>query len=382
MCRGRLARPQRRSCDDALHSRRSVTRKVTVKNTSNETWRGAHVEVKVTDAQGRGRGGSPNLVPAQDYSPGQVQKASAVAWVVGKQEEPGLFFLKFSVVDSEERTRSTTSQEIAVNQLPASLLVICAHEGDEQAFAGLIRAAVEDKIPAQVLILAAGNVGPCARYFGSPCGPNEAREFGAVRMEESAQALEHLGLARDKLIILGLPDEGLETIWFDHKELSNPFLSISLACDFAPYPNVYKPNLPYARDAVMAAIRQIVTDFHPAMIAVSHPDDRRMVHRAANWFALKACQELLKTKGLDPQTTLLAGEAGGAEGSQPAPFKYENFVVHLSGEAAALKQEMAWMYQSQDGNQAEARRKTLAELPREENYFRITDWQEHAGWNE
>ncbi len=133
---------------------------------------------------------------------------------------------------------------------------------------------------------------------------------------------------------------------------------------------------------MIAAIGQIITDFHPAMIALSHPDDRRMVRGAANWFAIKACQELLKTKGLDPQTTVLAGEAGGAEGSKPAPFKYENFVVHLSGEAAALKQEMAWMYQSQDGNQAEARRKTLAELPREENYFRITDWQEHAGWNE
>jgi LmbE family N-acetylglucosaminyl deacetylase len=360
----------------------TVPRKVTVKNTSNETWRGAHVEVKVTDAQGRDRGGSPNLVPAQDYSPGQVQKASAVAWVVGKQEEPGLFFLKFSVVNSEGRTRATTSQEIAVNQLPASLLVICAHEGDEQAFAGLLRAAIEDKIRAQVLILGAGNVGPCARYFGSPCGPNEVREFGAVRMEESAEALEHLGLARDKLTILGLPDEGLETIWFEHKELSSPLLSISLACDFAPYANVYKPNLPYARDAVMEAIRQIITDFHPAMIAVPHPDERRMDHRAANWFALKACQELVKTKALDPQTTLLAAQMVEGGGSKPAPFKYEKFVVHLSGEAAALKQEMAWIYQSQDGNPAEAERKTLAELPREENYLRIMDWQEHAGWNE
>jgi LmbE family N-acetylglucosaminyl deacetylase len=357
----------------------TVPRQVTVKNTSGETWRGAHVEVKVTDAQGRERGGSPNLVPAQDYSPGQSQRALAVTWAVSKQEEPGIFFLKFSVVDSDGRTRATTSQEIAVNQLPASLLVIGAQEGDEQPFAGLIRAAVEGKIPVQVLILTAGDWRGCDRYFDMSCGPNEAREFGRVHMEESAEALEHLGVPRAKLTVLGLPEDGLGAIWFGHKEL---FLSINLACDHAPYENVYQPNLPYARDAVIAAIRQIITDFHPAMIALTHPDDRQPDRRTASWFAIKACQELLKAKGLDPQTVVLADQMKGAGDIKPAPYKYENFVVHLGGEAAALKQEMAWLYQSRDGNQAESQRKTLAELPREENHLRIMDWQEHEGWNE
>ena len=76
-------------------------------------------------------------------------------------------------------------------------------------------------------------------------------EFGKVRMEESAEALEHLGLPRENLTILGLPDGGSGEIWFNHKEPSNPFLSIYLACDHAPYENVYKPNLPYSRDAVV-----------------------------------------------------------------------------------------------------------------------------------
>ena len=260
--------------------------------------------------------------------------------------------------------------------------MICAHEDDEQAYAGLIRAAVEAKIPVQVLILTAGDVGECERYFDKPCGPNEAREFGTVRLEESAEALEHLGLPRDKLIDLGLPDGGSGAIWFDHKDSSNPFLSIYLACDHAPYENVYKPNLPYARDAVVEAIRQIITNFHPAMIALTGPDERHVDHRTANWFAIKACQELLKAKGLDPQTVVLADQVYGAGGFKPAPYKYENFVVHLSGEAAALKQEASWIYQSQDGNLAEGERKTLAELPREEKHLRIMDWQEHEGWNE
>jgi LmbE family N-acetylglucosaminyl deacetylase len=133
---------------------------------------------------------------------------------------------------------------------------------------------------------------------------------------------------------------------------------------------------------VIEAIRQILTDFHPAMIALTHPDERDGDHRTASWFAIKACQELLKVKGLDAQTVVVADQAGGAGVSKPAPYKYENFVVHLSGEAAALKQEMAWIYQSQDGNHAEGARKTLAELPREEKHLRIMDWQEHEGWDE
>jgi LmbE family N-acetylglucosaminyl deacetylase len=360
----------------------AVTRKVTVKNTSEEIWKGAHVEVKVTDAQGRDRGGSQDFMPAQDYAPGQSQSASAVAWLVTPQEAPGLFSLKFSVVDSQGRTRATTTQEIAVNQLPASLLVICAHEDDDQAYTGLMRAAVEAGIPVHLLTLTAGDVGACERYFDKPCGPNEAREFGTVRLEETAEVLEHLGIPRDNLIDLGLPDGGSGAIWFEHKDSSNPFLSIYLACDHAPYENVYKPNLPYARDAVVEAIRQIITNLHPAMIALTGPDERHVDHRTANWFAIKACQELLKQKVLDPQTIVLADQVYGAGGFKPAPYKYENFVVHLSGEAAALRQEVTWIYQSQDGNLHEGDKMTFAELPREEKHLRIMDWQEHEGWNE
>jgi LmbE family N-acetylglucosaminyl deacetylase len=275
-----------------------------------------------------------------------------------------------------------TTTEIAVNDLPASLLVICAHEDDEQAYTGLMRAAVEAKIPVHLLTLTAGDVGECERYFDKPCGPNEAREFGTVRLEETAEVLEHLGIPRDNFIDLGLPDGGSGAIWFEHKDSSNPFLSIYLACDHAPYENVYKPNLPYARDAVIEAIRQVITNLHPAMIALTGPDERHVDHRTANWFAIKACQELLKAKGLDPQTVVLADQVYGSGGFKPAPYKYESFVVHLSGEAAALSQEVTWMYQSQDGNLAEGNKKTLAELPREEKHLRIMDWQEHEGWNE
>lgn len=281
-----------------------------------------------------------------------------------------------------ESSQTATTKEAAASKLPTSLMVFCPHEDDEYPYAGLIRAAVEAGLPLRVVFFTGGDVGECERYFNKPCGPNEAREFGTVRMEESMEALEHIGLARSNVMFLGLPDGGSGAIWSENIKVSNPFMDIYLATNHAPYENLVKPNLPYARDAVIAVVKQIITDFHPAMIATSHPDERHVDHRTSNWFVLKACQELLHDKAIDPNTVILADQSYGAGGYKPAPYHYEKYTVFLSGEAAILKQEMSWIYQSQDGNLAEGARKTFSELPREEIHYRILDWQEHAGWNE
>jgi LmbE family N-acetylglucosaminyl deacetylase len=353
----------------------------TLKNPWDEAWSGATLQARITDLAGR-EVYTGTLASGIDLAPGAIHKVAADAWAIPATLTAATYRVGLALSGTGGKLLAHTVTEIAVNALPASLLVVCAHEDDEQAYLGLIRAAIEAKIPVQVLTLTAGDVGQCERYFDKPCGPNEAREFGKVRMEESAEALEHLGLPRDKFTVLGLPDGGSGAIWFEHKNSSNPFLSIYLACDHAPYENVYKPNLAYSRDAVIEAIRQILINFHPAMIALTHPDERHVDHRTANWFVIKACQSLLKEKVLDPQTVVLADQLYGAGGFKPAPYKYEDFVLHLSGEAAALKQEASWIYQSQDGNLAEGNKKTLAELPREEKHLRILDWQEHEGWNE
>ncbi|MGO8818238.1 MAG: PIG-L family deacetylase [Terriglobia bacterium] len=353
----------------------------TLKNPGNEAWTGASLQTRIADSKGK-EVFSETILTGINLAAGATQKVAADAWPIPSTATPGTYPVELTLLGSAGNVLARTTTDVAVNPLPASLMVICAHEDDEQAYAGLMRAAVEAKVPVEVLILTAGDVGECERYFDKPCGPNEAREFGTVRLEESVAAVGHLGIPRDKFIDLGLPDGGSGKIWFDHKSSSNPFLSIYLAVDHAPYENVYRPNLPYARDAVVEAIGKVITDFHPAMLALTGPDERHVDHRTANWFAIKACQALLKQKALDPQTIVLADQAYGSGGFKPAPYKYEKYVVHLSGEAAALKQEMSWIYESQDGNLAEGDKKTFSELSREEKHLRIMDWQEHEGWNE
>jgi len=309
-------------------------------------------------------------------------RAHTVLWNVPRDATPGVYSVTFAALGREGKTEAETSTDLAVNNLPASVLVFCPHEDDEHPYAGLIRAAVEAGIPIKVVFFTGGDVGECERYFAQPCGPNEAREFGTVRMEESAEALEHIGLTRDKITFLGLPDGGSGAIWSEHQRIENPFMSVYLASDHAPYENIFRPNLAYARDAVIDAVKEIIADFRPALIATPHPDERHTDHRTANWFVVKACQELLKENRVDPNTVILADQSYGAGGFKPAPYKYEKWPLYVSGEVAALKQEMSWIYQSQDGNLAEGIKKTFAELPREEVHYRIVDWQEQAGWNE
>ena len=353
----------------------------TLKNAGDEAWSGAELRATILDPAGKAVQ-KATLLSGIDLGAGQAQAVASDAWAIPAIQAPGTYRIRLELIGAGGRLLAATGTEIAVNTLPASVLVVCPHEDDEYSYAGLIRAAVEAGIPVRVLILTGGDVGECERYYDEPCGPNEAREFGMVRMEESREALEHIGLTRDKVDILGLPDGGSGAIWSQHIKPLNPFLSVYLACDHAPYEQVLKPNLPYARDSVIATIEQIVTDFHPALIALPHPDERHVDHRTTNWFVIKACQELLREQRIDPQTIIWGDRVYGAGGFKPAPYKYEEAVVYLSGEAAALKQEMSWIYQSQDGNLEEGMKKTFSELPRQEEHVRILDWQEHEGWNE
>ncbi len=355
--------------------------KVALKNPGNTPWKGLELRAEISDSSGR-RVEGLTVQTGINLAPGETRSVESEVWSVPTSAAPGVYSLKLSLIGPGENCEAATTTEIAVNALAGPLMVFSPHEDDEHAYAGLIRATLEAGLPVRVVVLTGGDVGACERYYSKPCGPNEAREFGLVRMEETAEALEHIGLAREHLTFLGLPDGGSEAIWFQHPKSSDPFLSIYLASDHAPYESILKPNLPYARDAVLEQVKQLIAEFHPAVIATTHPDERHVDHRVTSWFVLKACQELFREKKVDSSLTVLVDRAYGAGGFKPAPFQYDRYPAFLSGEAATLKQEMGWIYQSQDGNLAEGMRKTLSDLPRQEVHYRVTDWPLHEGWNE
>jgi len=296
-------------------------------------------------------------------------------------EDAGLMHLTVWINGPGDQVFASKSLELGVNPLPKSILIFCAHADDEGAHAGIIRAAVENHIPIHFVYFTNGDAGSCDRYYQHFCGPAEALNFGALRMDEARGALGHVGVPREDIFFLGLPDGGSGEIW-NHVAPSDPYHAVLLAVDHAPYEGIASPNLPYARDSVVQMAKEFIKRFQPEVIYTGHPDERHVDHRTNNWFVVKAMQELLREGEISPDTILLTDQSYGPGPQKHAPYHYAKNVFYVSGEAMALQQEAGWFYQSQGGNTSEGHLRTFDKLRREQVHWQILDWKDHEGWNE
>jgi LmbE family N-acetylglucosaminyl deacetylase len=308
--------------------------------------------------------------------------------------KPGAYTLEVSLLAAQKVTVATNRLDFAVNIMPKSLLIFCAHEDDDTAHPEMIRAAVENHIPLKVVYFTSGDAGGCDRYFMHSCDASRAMEFGEVRMDEARASLGHLGVPPSSIHFLGLPDGGMEQIWKNYPSSSQPYLSVMLASEHSPYAGVAIPNLPYSRDAVLNATRNFIERYQPEMILAGHPDERHVDHRTNAWFVVKAMQELVKAGKLSRDTQLVVDAVYGPGPQKHAPFRYEKFQFYMSGQASTLGQEALWYYQSQDGNHQQAEIIPYSQMEHEAPkphygiyippypHFRILDWLDHSGWNE
>ena len=352
----------------------------TVNNPTEQPWHGVTIRARLLGPDGKEQ--ANNLVAAGvDLAPASppLKKEVKFSFPVNSS---ALYRTQVEVSDARGQVLATNTLELGVNPLPKSILIFCAHEDDEMAHAGIIRAAVENRIPLHLVYFTSGDAGSCDRYYQHSCSPAEALNFGALRMEEAQAALGHLGVPRENIYFLGLPDGGSGQIWSKFLEPSNPYLSVLLASDHAPYEGLARPNLPYARRAVLEAAKEFIKKFQPEVIYTGHPDERHVDHRANNWFVVKALQELLREGAITGDLKLLVDQVYGPGPQTHAPYRYQKHTLYVSGEAMARAQEAGWFYQSQSGNRALGRLRTFDQLPRQEVHWQVLDWKEHEGWNE
>lgn len=307
--------------------------------------------------------------------------------------QPGLYTLQVAV-ESKGVAVAINRLDFAVNALPKSILIFCAHQDDDTAHPEIIRAAVENNIPLQVVYFTSGDAGGCDQYFMHSCDAARAMDFGEVRMNEARASLKHLGVREENVFFLGLPDGGMEQIWSHFRTSNSPYLSVLLASEHSPYRDAAVPNLAYARDAVLKAAKSFIVKYKPALIITGHPDERHVDHRTNNWIVVKAMQELLRDGAIPASTELLVDAVYGPGPQKHAPYRYEKSQFYVSGDVAMLGQEASWYYQSQDGNHEQAHIVPYSKLPRDAPaphygdyhwpypHFRILDWQLHEGWNE
>jgi LmbE family N-acetylglucosaminyl deacetylase len=357
-----------------------ATLRFSVRNPTDQPWRGVTIRARLFDPERR-EVATKQVAAGVNLDPGASRLAEETKFALPAGQN-GIFRAQVDVSDTSGETMATGVLELAANPLPHSILIFAAHPDDEGAHAGIIRAAVENHIPVHIVYFTSGDAGSCDRYYEHSCAPAEALNFGALRMEEARRSLGHLGVPRENIYFLGLPDGGSGQIWYDHVEASNPYLSVLLASEHAPYEDVAQPNLPFARRAVVEAAARFIREFHPEVIYTGHPDERHVDHRTNNWFVVKALQELLREGAVRPDLTLLTDQVYGPGPQAHAPYHYQKHVLHVSGDVMSLAQEAHWFYQSQSGNRELGRLHTFDQLPRVEVHWQILDWKNHEGWNE
>jgi len=351
-----------------------------VRNPTDQPWRRVSIRARVFDPQ-RKELAAKQIAAGVNLDPGSSALAEEAGFALPAGQS-GIFRVQVDVNDVSGGRLATSAVELAANPLPHSILIFCAHQDDEGAHAGIIRAAVENHIPIRLVYFTSGDAGSCDRYYEHSCGPDEALNFGALRMEEVRRSVGHLGVPGENIYFLGLPDGGSGQIWYDYVEASNPYLSVLLASEHVPYEGVAQPNLPYAREAVVEAVERFIREFHPEVIYTGHPDERHVDHRTNNWFVVKALQELLREGAVRPDLVLLTDQVYGPGPQARAPYHYQKHVLSVSGDAMTLAQEAGWFYQSQSGNRALGHLRTFDQLRREEVHWQILDWKDHEGWNE
>ena len=351
-----------------------------VRNPTDQPWRGVTIRARLLDSTGKELT-AKQIAAGVNLDPGSSALSEEMSFVLPAGQS-GIFRAQVEVDGASNETLATGALELAANPLPDSILIFCAHQDDEGAHAGMIRAAVENHIPVHFVYFTSGDAGSCDRYYEHSCAPDEALNFGVLRMEEARRSVGHLGVPRENIYFLGLPDGGSGQIWYDHVEASHPYLSVLLASEHAPYEGVAEPNLPYARQAVVEAAKRFIREFRPEVIYTGHPDERHVDHRTNNWFVVKALQESLREGQVRPDLTLLTDQVYGPGPQAHAPYHYQKHVLSVSGEAMTLAQEAQWFYQSQGGNRALGHLQTFDKLRRQEVHWQILDWKDHEGWNE
>lgn len=181
------------------------------------------------------------------------------------------------------------------------ILVLAPHPDDETlGTGGLIRIALEKGADVKVVVATDGDNNEGYLFHKSiqqdltpqnlKFNPQNFVELGIKRQNESTAAMQILGLKTANLIFLGYPDSGLSAMFSEN--YTKPFSSPSTRLTYSPYYNTYKSNSEYKGENLDRDLKEIITDFKPTMIFVTHIRDIHPDHHTLALFLHKALVEL------------------------------------------------------------------------------------------
>ncbi len=183
------------------------------------------------------------------------------------------------------------------------ILILAPHPDDEVlACSGVIQTAVAAGIPVEIVFLTYGDNNEWAftLYRKHPVlEPAALRAMGEMRHGEAIAAAQVMGLDASHLRFLGYPDFGTMTIWNTHWGPQKPFLSMLTHVTQVPYPDAFRPGAPYKGEEILADVKNVLREFKPTKIFLSHPADHNPDHRSLYLFTQVALWDL--EKELNPE---------------------------------------------------------------------------------
>jgi LmbE family N-acetylglucosaminyl deacetylase len=176
------------------------------------------------------------------------------------------------------------------------ILVVAPHPDDEVLGAGgLIQQACATGAAVRVVYLTNGDHNQVAfklYRLRLHLRPRQYLAFGELRQREAIAATTRLGLSPAQLTFLGYPDWGTLRMWRDYWGHCAPFRSDATQAAAVPYRLAFQFGQPYKPENVTADLVEILREFRPTELFVTHPADTNPDHRAASNFARLAVLEL------------------------------------------------------------------------------------------
>jgi LmbE family N-acetylglucosaminyl deacetylase len=187
------------------------------------------------------------------------------------------------------------------------IMVLAPHPDDEVlGCGGVLQNAHALNLPIKVVFLTYGDMNEWAfllyrKHF--VLRPSAIRLMGMVRHDEAIKAARAFGMGPEDLFFLGYPDFGTLNLWkyyWADNDARNgvggePYRSLLAGARAVPYTNAYHPGSPYMADAILKDLKEIIGDFKPTKIFVSHPADHNGDHLAFYLFTRIALWDLHDT---------------------------------------------------------------------------------------
>ena len=176
------------------------------------------------------------------------------------------------------------------------ILILAPHPDDEAiACAGIIQEALSRGAKIKIAYLTNGEHNEFAFIVYEKritFKKNEFIHLGQVRRKEAIKAMQLLGIDEKDLIFLGYPDFGTFNILNRYWQKSKPFRSLLTRISSVPYKDSFSFGAPYSGESILKDLQEVIFDYRPDRIFVSHSADVNVDHKSLYLFLRVALADL------------------------------------------------------------------------------------------